>query len=507
MKKKTFLVNAFLLSFTSIINMTIGILFRIYMSNKVGAQGIGLYQLVISIYFFAATFSTTGVSLTVTRLVTDFIAQKQYDKAKSTIRKCLALGIIISLLAGSIMFIFAEQIGNYIIHDHNSILSLKILAPSLPFVAISSCFRGYFYAVRKVIKTASEQLLEQIIEILIFIVLIGKMAPMGIEYACAAIVTGTTISEILSCIYSYILYSTDVKGIKTTSQSKNKLFSKIIKLFFPLTGSASLRAGLSSVENMLIPSGLKKYGASSYSALSIYGMITGMVMPIISFPTLFLASFSMLILPEMSEANIINHKNNIHYMASRIIKLTLLFSIIIMNIFIFFAKDLGQCIYSSEECGIYLSIFAPLVPLMYLDKIVDGMLKGLNEQLSYLSYNIIDSIIRVILIFILLPLIGINGLIIMVFVSTILNSTLSINRLLKVTHLKINISDWIIIPILCSSISTFALTILSRNISQSIIIKVAIEITISIILYIIFLILSGALSREEIKWFSSLTKA
>ncbi len=477
------------------------------MSNKVGAQGIGLYQLVISIYFFAATFSTTGISLTVTRLVTDFIAQRQYDKAKSTIRKCLTLGIIISLLAGSIMFIFAEQIGNYIIHDHNSILSLKILAPSLPFVAISSCFRGYFYAVRKVIKTASEQLLEQIIEILIFIVLIGKMAPMGIEYACAAIVAGTTISEILSCIYSYILYSTDVKDIKVTNQSKNKLFSKIIKLFFPLTGSASLRAGLSSVENILIPSGLKKYGASSYSALSIYGMITGMVMPIISFPTLFLVSFSMLILPEMSEANIINHKKNIHYMASRIIKLTLLFSIMIMNIFIFFAKDLGECIYSSKECGIYLSIFAPLVPLMYLDKIVDGMLKGLNEQLSYLSYNIIDSIIRVILIFILLPLIGINGLIIMVFTSTILNSTLSINRLLKVTHLKININDWIITPILCSSISTFALTILSRNISQSIIIKVSIEITISIILYIIFLILSGTLSREEIKWFRSLTKA
>ncbi len=507
MKKKTFMMNALLLTSASLINMTIGMFFRIYMSNKVGAEGIGLYQLVISIYFFAATFSTTGISLTVTRLVTDFIVKEQYEKAKSVIVKCMSLGIFISVIAGGIMFVFANQIGTNILKDSRSILSIKILAPGLPFVAISSCFRGYFYAVRQVIQTASEQLFEQVIEILIFIILIGKLAPLGLEYALASIVIGTTISEFLSCIYSYVLYKKDVKKFKITSPIKERLSSKIILIFLPLTASASLRAGLSTIENILIPSGLKRYGASSTKALSTYGMIIGMVSPIITFPTLFLVSFSMLLIPEMSEANAVNHKKNISYMTARVLKITLLFSIMTMNIFIFFSKDLGLCIYSSSECGTYLSLLAPLVPLMYLDKVVDGMLKGLNQQLHYLSYNIIDSVVRVILIFTLLPIIGINGLIIMIFTSTILNSTLSIARLLKVTELKLDLMDWILKPFICSAASTvFMMLIVSNYPINSIFSRVIFEITFSIILYVVSLMLSGTIQKNDINWFKKIIR-
>ncbi len=501
MKKKTFMLNALLLTCASLINMSIGMFFRIYMSNKVGAEGIGLYQLITAIYFFAATFSTTGISLTVTRLVTDFLAKEEYAKAKNVIIKCLILGIFISIVAGSIMFIFADQIGTYVLKDHRSVLSLKILAPSLPFVAISSCFRGYFYAVRRVIKTVSEQLFEQIIEIIVFIILIGKLAPLGIEYACAAIVIGTSVSEFFSCIYSYILYIYDIKKFSITRKLKSQLSSKIIFIFLPLTASASLRAGLSTVENVMIPSGLKRFGASGTKALSTYGMIVGMVMPIITFPTLFLLSFSMLLIPEMSEANAVHHKKNINHMAAKVLKITLLFSIMTMNIFLFFSKDLGISIYSSSECGTYLSLLSPLVPLMYLDKVVDGMLKGLNQQLHYLSYNIIDSVVRIILIFILLPVIGINGLIIMMFTSTILNSTLSIARLLKVTELKLNLMDWIIRPLICSSFSSiFTMLITSNCPINSIFIKTCFEVIFSTMLYIITLFLTGTIKSSDIKW-------
>ncbi len=501
MKKKTFMINALILTGTSFINMAIGMFFRVYMSNKIGAEGIGLYQLVTAVYFFAATFSTTGISLTVTRLVTDFIAQKKYSQAKKVVAKCLALGVGISIFAAVIMFIFAEQIGINILKDARTILSLKILAPSLPFVAVSSCFRGYFYAVRRVIKTASEQLLEQVIEIVVFIILIGNFAPRGIEYACAAVVIGTTLSEILSCIYSYLLYINDVKKIaKVTDKHKKENFStNLFLIFLPLTASASLRAGLNTLENILIPSGLKCYGASSTKALSTYGLICGMVMPIIAFPSLILMSFSMLLIPEMSEANAVNQKANINYIAEKVLKVTLLFSIITMNIFIFFSKDLCCAVYSNSNCSVYLSIFAPLVPLMYLDKVVDGMLKGLNQQMYYLSYNIIDSAVRVLLIFILLPIIGLNGLIIMTFVSTILNSSLSIVRLLKVTCLKFDFIKWVIFPLIYSTIATFFTKFMFENsLSDSIILKIIFEFAFSVILYVMILIFFGEIKKSEI---------
>lgn len=505
MKKKTFMINALILTGTSLINMTIGMFFRVYMSNKIGAEGIGLYQLVTAVYFFAATFSTTGISLTVTRLVTDFIAKKQYSQAKKVVAKCLALGVGISIFAAVIMFIFAEQIGVNILKDARTILSLKILAPSLPFVAVSSCFRGYFYAVRRVIKTASEQLLEQIIEIVVFIILIGNFAPRGIEYACAAVVIGTTLSEVLSCIYSYALYINDVKKITQATDKKVKLTSNLFLIFLPLTASASLRAGLNTLENILIPSGLKRYGASSTKALYTYGLICGMVMPIIAFPALILMSFSMLLIPEMSEANAINQKANINYIAEKVLKVTLIFSIMIMNIFLFFSKDLCCAIYSNSNCSVYLSIFAPLVPLMYLDKIVDGMLKGLNQQMYYLSYNIIDSSVRVLLIFILLPFVGIKGFIIMTFVSTILNSSLSVVRLLKVTCLKFNFTQWVIGPLICSTISgIFVKFMFANNFYDSTILKMILEFVFSIALYITLLIFFCVIKKSEMVWLKKL---
>lgn len=507
MKKNNFILNAVFLTLTSLINMGIGMAFRIYMSNKIGAECIGLYQLITSIYLFATTFSTSGISLTVTRLVTDYTANNQFSKAKKIVNKCLIFGIIISVITSVLLFSFSYQISFFILNDIRAVISLKILSLSLPFVAISSCFRGYFYAVRRVIKTASEQLLEQLIEIIVFIILIQSFSPLTIEFSCAAIVIGTTVAEFISCIYSYLLFLYDIKGLGPMSTKVSDSFFSILSLFLPLTASASLRSGLSTIENILIPDGLKKYGSSNQKALSVYGTIVGMVLPIIYFPTLILVSFSMLLIPEMSEANAVHHKRNITYMATRVLKLTLIFSIAVMSLLMFFSFDIGNLIYSNKECGTYLKILSPLVPLMYLDKIVDGMLKGLNEQLHYLSYNIIDSITRVILIFMLIPKIGISGLIIMTFVSTILNSTLSIARLLKVANVKIKPWDWILSPLICSSLAIVTLKIVLELINfNSLLVQTLVEMLLFTFIYSLMLIVVGCITKEDIYWFKGIIK-
>ena len=507
MKKKAFLMNAVLLTGATLLSRTIGISFRVYLSNQIGPEGIGLYQLVCTIYFFISTLATSGISLAVTRLVTDALAENNPGKAKSVTSKCFWLSLFMSILAGGILLGTADLMGNQVLRDPRTILPLKLLAPSLPFMAISACFRGYFYAVRKVIKTASEQLLEQLIEIAIFALLIGFLAPKGLEYACCAIVLGTTGAEILSCGYSFFLYYLEVRKVRTKSQKQPGLFRKVMSICLPVTASSCLRSGLSMVENLMIPAGLKKSGASYQKSLSGYGMLTGMVMPVITFPSAFLSSFSMLLIPEFSEANAKHHKRNIQYISKRVFQITLLFSILVTGIFVFFAKDLGMLIYNDPEPGIYISILAPVIPLMYLDSVVDGMLKGLNEQLSYLSYNMIDSVIRVFLIFTLLPLCGLKGVIIVIFVSEILNSTLSIARLLKVTQLQFQVANWLLKPILSAALPGFLLLFLVNHCGLSFsssLSKVLLEIFIMAACYVSLLFLTRCIGKEECQWIKNL---
>lgn len=445
------------------------------MSEKVGAEGIGLYQLVLTVYFFFSTITTSGMCLTVTRLVTDLIAQNEFCKAKYVTRKCLIISEIISIIFGVVLFLSAEFIGINFLKDERTVLSLKILAPSIPFMAFSSCLRGYFYARRKIFQTSGEQLLEQVIEMGIFIFIFSFFTPNNLTHACCAIVIGTTAAEFISFFYSLILYIKDMRNFKCKAEKVPSLARKIAPIAIPVTASSCLRSGLSAVENVLIPSGLKKYGSNYTRALSQYGLISGMAMPVLTFPSVFIMPFATLIIPELSQASIEKRVNGIHHIAEKMFRLALLYSLPVMVIFMFFAKPLGIVLYDSDEVGLYISLLAPVVPLMYLDSVVDGMLKGLNEQASYLAYNIIDSVLRVILTYTLLPRFGIWGVITVIIVSELLNTTLSIARLLKITNMHLMVFDWIIRPLICICIPCFITVILPSfdNTAFDLFIKIA----------------------------------
>lgn len=507
MKQKRFLFNAATLTITGLAARMIGLWFRIYMSNKIGAQGIGLFQLISSVFYFAVTFATSGITLAVTRLVTDCIAKNQKNQIKHIISICLFVSITLSAACSLLLFVFSDWIGINFLHDARTILSLKVLAPCLPFMAVSACFRGYFYAMRTALKTASEQLLEQVVEIAVFMSIVGLMLPMGLEYACCAIAIGTSLAEVVSFIYSYILYKIDIRKIKGQSKKSPGVVKKLFSIFVPVTLSSTLRSGLSMIENSLIPSGLKQSGASYENSLAGYGMITGMVFPVITFPSAFLSAFSTLMIPEMSEANATTRKNSIKYMTSRILRFSLLFAIPVSVVFFFFADTLGMLIYNEASVGAYIRIFSPIVPLIYLDFVVDGILKGLNQQSHYLLYNIIDSSLRVVLIFILLPIYGIKGLIIVMFVSSVLNTSLSLLRLLKVSELSFKPVDWILKPFIAILLPCITLLVFEHYgfvpaYGEWTILKIAI---VSLI-FLFIMVITKALSREEVSWLKNIFK-
>ncbi|WP_409193332.1 lipid II flippase MurJ, partial [Clostridium perfringens] len=164
-----------------------------------------------------------------------------------------------------------------------------------------------------------------------------------------------------------------------------------------------IQTSLKTVEDILIPKSLRLYGSSGSMSLSIFGMVKGMVMPLLVFPSIFLASFSTLIIPEIAEANALNKKNKVNYIISRVIKFTMLIAVFATGIFIVFSNELGVGLYKSEEVGYLLKILAPLIPFMYLDKIVDGSLNALDLQVTTLKYNIIDMFVRISAITFLIP--------------------------------------------------------------------------------------------------------
>ena len=142
MKIKRFLLNGFFLTAGAVITNTLGLFFRIYMRSSIGAEAIGLYQLILTVYFFAVTATASGVTLLVTRLVTEAAAKKEACMIKSIIRRCMLTALALSAVVGAVLFFGSSFWADCVLKQPGAAVSLRVLAPSLPFIAVSACLRG-----------------------------------------------------------------------------------------------------------------------------------------------------------------------------------------------------------------------------------------------------------------------------------------------------------------------------------------------------------------------------
>ena len=203
-------------------------------------------------------------------------------------------------------------------------------------------------------------------------------------------------------------------------------------------GAVSAKAG----EQLLIPIGLARYGGSTEEAMAGYGTIHGMVFPILMFPAAILYSVSDLLVPELSRCRAMGRALRVRDLSGKCIRMTILFAAAVAGFFFVCAEELGQCVYHSADAGRYLRIFAPMVLMLYLDAIVDGMLKGLAEQLSCVRYNTLTSVLDVVFLYVLLPRHGVAGYVAVFAVTHAINLYLSIRRLLVVTEHRPRTADF-----------------------------------------------------------------
>ncbi len=497
---KKLLHNTILLTATSFLMRTVSVSFNVYLTNKIGADGIGLFQLITAVYSMAITFASGGIRLAATRLVADNITVNKHSE-RHIMRLCILYSLICGILITSIMFIFADLIGTKWICDTRSIPSLKILSLSLPFISMSAALGGYFTAIGKLVRYTAVQFAEQIFKISVTVFALKSVISHGLEAACVAIVFGMTSAEIFSFICSYTLYRFSSKK-QPLPLKMQQLLKSLLRISLPDAIGSETRSILMTIEHLLIPIGFRKSGSNPQNAMATYGVIHGMALPLVLYPSALLSSLSGLLIPEISAQHIAKNRTNISYMIARVLHLALMFSIGTAGIMYFNADVLSSAVYSNDDVGLYIQILAPLIPIMYMDMTIDGMLKGLDQQVSYMRYNIIDACICVVFVYFLVPIFSVKGYIIVVFMSEIINFSLSFRRLTIVSEVRIDLFKDIIIPVICvlstGTIKNIFHLFLPTLASQ----KVTAIFTVSActVFYVLMLRIFSSIDKEEIEW-------
>lgn len=451
------LKNTAILSVTSLILKTIGIFFRIFLSEKIGAEGMGLYQLIISVYALGSTFASSGLSTAATRLIADELVCGDARSVRRILRKTIGLSLLIAAVSTVLFYFGAPLIGNYWIQDARAIPAIRILSFAFPFMGLSSCIKGYFVARRRVASSSRAQLLEQISRIVIILLLLRRFAAFGLTASCAAVMVGDVLSEGIACGYVFLSYCIDKRRLRkevcsdgTCLFTSGKTIRRILSIAVPITAGRYLHTLLRTAENILVPQRLSAYSGSQEEGLAAFGALKGMAMPLIFFPSSFLSAFSTLLIPEMSEARALGQHRRVQRTAAHTLHVTLVSSILVGGLFWLLAYPLAELLYHSEDVGRLLRVLAPLVPIMYVESVVDGILKGLNQQSSSLRYSVTDSALRILLIFLLVPLRGMQGFLCIMVFSNLFTCGMNVRRLCRVSKVHIRWKQWVFLPFIAA---------------------------------------------------------
>lgn len=270
-----------------------------------------------------------------------------------------------------------------------------------------------------------------------------------LNIVCTYLILASTISSIFEFVLTYVLYILDRrKSFNLRSVPRDTYLRKILRIAFPVAITSYVRSGLSTLKQFLIPFSLAKHPGSSDKALSQYGLINGMTMPILMFPCIIITSCASLLIPEFARYNIKKDFARMNQVITFIFKLTSFFSICIIGVFLTFTEEICYLIYNNLEISEFLVLLSPLVILIYLDKIIDAMLRGLDKQVGVMFCNIFDLFSTILLIYTIVPIYGIYGYIAIIAISEILNFTISLIQLYRVTKFKFDYISYVIVPTL-----------------------------------------------------------
>ena len=288
---------------------------------------------------------------------------------------------------------------------------------------------------------------------------------------------------------------------------RTSMLPSLLRITVPLSLSSYARSALSTAQHLLVPRGLRLFGGGAQAALAAYGVIQGMSLPILLFPAALIAVIADLIVPELTEAQVQGRLRGLGYMLERLYRLGLFFSMAVAGACFFFAHPLGELIYSEPAAGQYIRFLAPLVPIMYMDTLVDGMLKGVGEYRANMRYNIIDAATGLLLVWLLLPRYGVAGYLFSISATELLNFALSAARLTRVTVFRLQPLCWLLTAAAAVGGWWLLRLIFGRLLSRT---GQPLILLLLVFLYLACygaaLLLCGALRREELSWLFSLLR-
>ncbi len=421
-KHNPILTGTIALTLAGFLSRIIGFFYRIFLSQQIGAEGIGVYQLITPVFSICFSLCCGPVQTAISRYVAaqNVIPRTSSKESRlgtgkgregspeSVLLAGLLLSFSLACVCAVILYAGSEIIADRILLEPRCGSLLRLMALTVPISSLHCCISGYYYGLQKAYIPALAQLAEQAVRVISVFLISSVMTEQGQEVTVTVAVWGMVFGEFASLCFSGTSYL--IRRQKGREYHSPFLYlPKILTLALPLAATRLCLSLLQSAEAVLIPSRLKLYGLTDTQALSIYGVLTGMAYPFILFPSAVINSVSVMLLPDMAQSQSMGNQQRIDLTASRTVTCSLYLGILCTGLFLFYGTDMGEILFSSTLAGSYITTLAWLCPFLYLSTTLGSILNGLGQTRATFGHSIACLAAQLIFILILVPLIGIRG--------------------------------------------------------------------------------------------------
>jgi stage V sporulation protein B len=470
MKKDNFFKDSLILTVSNLTTGILGFIFSIILSKELGPEGMGLYGLVMPMYNLFICLICGGMVTAISKVAAVYFGNNDHRNLNKSLETALTFDFIWAIIVSVSFFFATSWISTHVIKDSRTLNSLKIIAPALIFVALSSILKGYFYGISKVQIPAFIDILEKAVRIGVIVTIINMLSAPNVTSTVTVAYIALCVGEFISLALLYIFYRINKKNVRFTSFKKEgraQLLFDILIVSVPLSLNGFLSTALNTVSTLIVPRRLISAGLEYSTALSMIGKFSGMSTAIVFFPLIIVYSMATILVPDLSQTK---DKNDYFAMEKRItqvMKIAFLLGLSTLVISVSIPDSLGQLFFSRNDLGKYIRFAALAAPLTYISSTTFGILNGLGRQGIILRNSLIVSVEEVILLYILtgIPSINIFGFGISLFITSFTLLALNIYEIRKYCNVTISLSE-LFIYILISILVYFLLNIANNLIPK-----------------------------------------
>lgn len=496
-KKHPLWGGTLLLTSAGFLTRIIGFFYRIFLSRIIGAEGLGIYQMVFPLYALCLSLGAAGIQTGISRCCAAALEEKDRGKARQYFLGGTILSLFITGLTACFLYRYSEPICLSVLKEERCIPLLRLISFSLIPAAIHTCISSWYFASKKAVIPAVSQILEQLCRVgcsyLLYTILTANHTLADEKLA----IYGTLAGEAAACLFTLICYLLESQSSFGQPHRKTSMISctkTIFRLSVPLTANRALVTLLQSTEAILIPAHLRLSGLGESEALSTYGVLTGMALPFILFPSAITNSVSTLLLPKVAGEQAVGDHKAIQNTTEQTIRYCLYLGIFFAGTFFFFGGRLGEYVFDSREAGIYLQILSFLCPFLYLSSTLTGILNGLGHTFLCFLQNVAGLTVRILFVVYAIPRLGIRGYLAGLLVSQLIISALNLLFLRREIPITSDGVHNLLLPalamLLSNGIGLYSLHIL-EHIVQLPLISCALSLGLSGLCYVFFLIGMG----------------